>query len=482
MSLAKDNIVKAILGFSLPTWINVLIGIFAVPLVTRLFAPEVLGKFNLFCTYGYILCCVALAGLNQGYMRFYNEPIGKDSHSGLYKLSLMLALLSTAVVGLLIFVFRYNLSALIIGEYSGYIPFCLVIYVFSHTVLNIESSVYRMQNLIIAFGVLTILMNLCGKLSYAGAVFFNDKLFGAILLFSFSYLAVAMVYSIRSLLAYRGERLKISKQDVYALLKYSIPLMPVLFIAQINTALPKIVINEHLDYSQVGIYAAAFSIVGVISVVQSGLNIFWTPFVFENYKERPQYLLRGHQLIIFAITIFGLFAVMFQDVIYLIIGENYRSGQIIFALLLFSPICYTISETTGIGINISKKTYLNVYVYIITAAASLITCFLLIPKLGLIGAALSVAISSLCMLICKTAFGEKHYKVISVPMKSFLAPLLFLLVAGLDTVFFNEFVIRTVITGISIVIMLVVYKDEFVSVFKILMEVVGKKANSPFSG
>ena len=72
--LTRSSIIRSLLAFSLPTWINAVLGVVAVPIVTRLFEPEVLGKFNLFSTYSTILFCIALMGINQGIMRFYHEP------------------------------------------------------------------------------------------------------------------------------------------------------------------------------------------------------------------------------------------------------------------------------------------------------------------------------------------------------------------------------------------------------------------------
>lgn len=463
---SKSSVVKSLFGFSLPTWINAAIGILAVPLVTRLFDPETLGKFNLFCTYGYILSCIALAGLNQGFMRFYHEPLDNSSSNGLFKLCTALALGFTFVVGVFVLVLGYPLSTAIVGEFRWYVPICLVVYLFSCVILNMIQSSYRMQNLLLSYGLLTILMNVCAKITYAGAIAFEDQLIGAIVLFAFSYFSIALIFGIRTASCIKHEPLFFNKQNVLPLLKYSLPLMPVLFIAQINTALPKLLISEHLDYSQVGIYAAAYSLVSIISIVQSGINVFWPPFIYNNYQKNPQYLSSGHLLITFAMTIFGLAIILFQDVIYLIIGESYRQSQAFFALLLFSPICYTISETTGVGINLSKKTYLNIINYAVTIAITFTLCFLLIPAMGLTGAAISVAIAALCMLVCKSLLGERYFQVIKNPARSFFAPLFFLLVAVLDTVFFTLFWVRTAITAIAIIIVCFVYRQQLSTVLE----------------
>lgn len=460
---SKTRAIKSIFGFSIPTWINAAVGILAVPLVTRLFEPEVLGKFNLFCMYSTILYCIALAGLNQGLLRFYHEPPGRNTSGGLFRMSLTLVMVFSLIIAVIVFVFGKSFSEAIVGEDNPYIIICLVVSVLAAAILNLVNSAYRMQNKLLAYGILTISMHLCAKITFAGAALFEDKIDAAISLFTLSYVIVAIIYIVCILRSFSGQKSVWGKTETLTLLKYSLPLMPVLFIAQINTALPKIAISEYLDYAQVGIYASAFSVVSIISIVQSGINTFWAPFVFENYSKHPQYLSSGHLIITFIMTVFGLTVVLFQDVIYLIIGPNYRSSQMFFALLLSTPIFYTLAETTGIGINISKKTYFNAIVYAASLGVTLIACFLLIPKLGLLGAAIAVAAAAFGMLIVKTIIGEKYYKIVTNPVKSFFAPTFFLIVVILNTMLFEMFWIRTAITAVAIITTCYIYKKEMIS-------------------
>ena len=474
----KRQVLQSIFGLSIPTWINAAIGIIAVPLVTRLFEPDVLGKFNLFNTYSTILYCIALIGINQGLMRFYHEPPGRNTTVGLYKLCQTIITISTFIIAVVIFVFGKSFSNAIAGEYNFYILLCLVFYVASATFLNVINTSYRMQNSILAYGVMTVLMNLCSKITYAGAALIDDKFIGAITLLTGSYVIIAIVYMTRDFIRYRGQKTLLGKEEIIPLLKYSLPLMPVLFISQINTALPKLFIAEYLDFSQVGIYTSAYSVVSIISIVQSGINVFWAPFVFENYAERPRYLTSGHTIITFVMTVFGLIVVLFQDVIYLLIGPAYKESQYFFALLLFSPICYTISETTGIGINISKRTYLNFVVYGVTIVVTFALCYLLIPILGLLGAAIAVAAAAFSMLIVKTLLGERFYKIVISPVKSFSAPTLFLITVVLNTLYFDMLWIRMGLTLLAVVIICLIYRKEMISIIKMLISMLTNKKES----
>ena len=457
---AFSKITKSIFSLSLPTWINAVIGIIAVPIVTRLFEPDILGKIYLFFTYVTILSSISLAGMNQGLLRFFNEPPGKNSSGGLFWVCFSIVIFFSSLWSLLVLFFGKDFFQSLSDSNQKLVFFCMIISASALAISNLINSVNLMQNKLIKYGMLTILLNLCAKISYAGSIFFLDKFAGSIIIVSSVYVSVTILFLYDSKINFRSERPIFGINEVIPLLKYSLPFMPVLFIAQINTALPKLLISKYLDYSQVGVYSAAFSVVSIISIVQSGINVFWAPFVFKNFSKNSKMLSSAHLLVSFLMIFIGLVIVLFQDLIYIAIGPQYRESQKFFALLLVSPICYTISETSGIGINISKKTYLNIVVYSITLGFTYLLGLLCIPSMGLLGAAISVAIASYCMLIVKTILGEKFYKMLKCPLKTFGSPAIFILIISMNTYFFYNLLLRTTIILIGIAIICFIHFSE----------------------
>ena len=80
---------------------------------------------------------------------------------------------------------------------------------------------------------------------------------------------------------------------------------------------------------------------------------------------------------------------LFQAPVFLLLGKSYRSSIIFFPFLFLSPICYCLGETTGMGINIAKKTHWTTIVYLFSAVVNIALCFLLIPSQGMTGAAMA---------------------------------------------------------------------------------------------
>ena len=99
-----------------------------------------------------------------------------------------------------------------------------------------------------------------------------------------------------------------------------------------------------------------------------------------------------------------------QDLAFIFINKSYSHITQYLPFLILTPLCYTISETTGVGISISKNTHLNIRIYLLNALVNAAVALLLVPQLGAIGAAVSAACAAVLALIQRTYYGEKYYK------------------------------------------------------------------------
>ena len=144
--------------------------------------------------------------------------------------------------------------------------------------------------------------------------------------------------------------------------------------------------------------------------------------------------------------------------------SKYRNAEIFFPFLLFSPICYTIAETTGLGINISKKTFWNLIIFSINITTNIVACLLLIPIFGVSGAAIASSISSILYLVIRTIVGEKYYKSI----KSYRY-LMYLLVILSSSALVNYFVyLKTLKYALFMLIFFIyayLFRKEISSIF-----------------
>src|SRR5699024_4541524 len=92
-------------------------------------------------------------------------------------------------------------------------------------------------------------------------------------------------------------------------------------------------------------------------------------------------------------------------------GNEYRNAASIMPFLVFTPIFYTISETTVIGINFYKRTKWHILIAIIACIINIIGNLLLVPNYGAIGASLSTAFAYILFFTLRTQISLKFYKV-----------------------------------------------------------------------
>lgn len=407
---SSKTFLKRIFGFSMASWVNCLISLFSTPITTALFLPAELGKVNLFISYINILVPFAYMGFDQAYVRFHKEPPGKNTDKSLFKLCFIISMLLAAAVSVVVMLFWKPFSENIIGYGSLLIAFSLVVYLFAFVILRYTNLKARMENNIWSFFFQSVATTVVIKLSFVAVALVHPSAAPAIVFRSCLLLVVAAVFLLIALLSCRRHKTDVSLPVVKEMSKYAIPLFPTIFLVMLNTSLAQIFLENFVDYTSIGIFSNAVTIAGIITIVQSGLNTFWTPFVYE-YYEQKQKLQKMHHIIAFLLIALALGMIFCKDLIYLfLVNKQYWASKAIMPLLLFSPVCETISETLGLGIELSKKTYLKLPVYVINILVNVASCLLLIPRFGIFGAALANALASLSMLVAKSVIGERFYR------------------------------------------------------------------------
>lgn len=478
MSNGKNEAVgfmKKFMGFSVATWVGALLSFVVTPIATRVFDTAELGKINLFQTYITLLMYVGLLGLQQGYIRFCNEPPTGFQRKSLYKFCMGLSLVFTLAMDVIVIVLWKSISKDISGFENLIVPICLAASTTAYVMLTMSSTRYRMAQNVRGYNIQQIGIVFATKISYVLAALISPKHDLAILVMSVCFVVWAVISLLKQNDTF-GEKIPYQEREsIRSIILYSLPWILVLFVNYLNTSLPKLLIKSMLDYSSVGIYSSAVSIVSIISLLQAGFNLFWTPYVYENYKENSEKIQLVHRIISLLMILFGICILLGQDIFYLVLGESYRESKCYFGMLLVSPVLYTIGETTGFGINIAKKSYLNIIISTATIVSNLMISYFLIPYLGCTGAAVSVMVSSFVMFAVKTVLGERYYRTVSSKSKTIIGIVLFILATLVSWKFTDMYVLKYAAFGIIGVCVLLLYIKEVKVGIALIKELVVKR-------
>lgn len=472
MSKSSSTFINRVIGFSLASWVNCIISLIATPITTAFFPPEELGKIALFISYANVLIPFVYMGFDQAYVRFYNDPCGQNDKYGIFKICSFITLFFSLIVSVVVLIGWNYFSSNIVGAPNFWVALSLAIYIVAFLLSRMCNLKSRMDNNVKLFCIQSVISTIIIKVSFVLVVVVKPSAEYALYLRSLLLMIAFGWFFVKAMRACKESVADWSKPVMKELSKFSLPLFPTTFLVMLNASLAQIMLRRYVDFSQMGIFSNAVTIAALITIVQSGLNAFWTPFVYEYYKE-PTKIQKMHHIFSLLMFIMALFIILLQDPIYyFLVDESYWESKTILALLVIAPVCDVLAETLGLGIELSKKTYLKLPVYVINIVVNVLACILLIPRYGILGAAAASALASLSMLVARSIIGEHLYKCSDNYAKLIISMLL-LIGTGLVNYYFHSYVYGA--TVLSLLLVTLIYRTECVIITKQGREYIANK-------
>ena len=200
----------------------------------------------------------------------------------------------------------------------------------------------------------------------------------------------------------REQRHRVLVKEIY---RYALPLVPSALVSGINSLSDRYIIGGFLGFEQVGIYAAASSlmirpfIIACGIVEQSVRPIYFDSIAAESSESK--FILRKWLLFASVICVFGVLAVVLlrHQIVNLALAPKYRVVVDLLPWLALGYACYSICFIYENVFYAYKKT---VVIFKINAIMAVITVFITLIMTyayGLLGAALSVMIINTLRLI-----------------------------------------------------------------------------------
>ena len=414
MEQNKHRFLKNMVGFSMMSWITFAIGFVASPLATRLFTTVEKGKIDMFFTYAGLYSSVCYLGLDQAFVRFFGEPPGKAGRKGLFTFCMVAPILFGAVGSLALSPLWQSVSGRVNEEPDLIVYLCLCAYCFTLVVYRFLSLGYRMEQNAKMYTIQGVIHVLITKIAYLSVGFISPTGKAAILCLPVLSLAFTAVF-----LHLQRDKLSLSslgsidRPFLRSVGRFALPLAPMALLGTFNSSVSVLVLKRLLDLSAVGIFTSALGLATTVNIIQTGFNTYWAPYVFENYQgDGAKRFFTVHRLMACLLTFFGLAITLMQTPVFLLLGESYRSSVVFFPFLLISPICYCLGETTSMGVDIAKKTYWTTIIYVFSLAVNLALCFVLVPRMGMAGAALASAFTGILTLALRTVVSQRYYRML----------------------------------------------------------------------
>ena len=465
----------SILKYSIATVINFLIYGVSLLLVAWLVDPAVWGQVDIFISTSTLFMNICILGLDQSFIRFFNEPphpLDKGSLFGAcFGLSTVVLVLTCLISCIF---FPQQVLSIFFTEKMGTIYLAaLFLNAFMAMIGRYLNIMYRMEGSIKLYTLESVTMQFFSKMFFLVAVFINPSFENMVIWFTAGMCLFAFIFlwPNRNWVSFSPSVLfsKANKQ----LMPYGLALAPTAIMLWLNSLFSKVYISKTLGNGPAGVFSMVSLLSNVVAIIQAGFATFWSAFIYANYKTEQEKIKQVHDYLTFLIVEFFCVLLAFEDVIFFFLGPDYRSGMAVFPVMLLVPVFLIIAETTVYGISIAKKPIHDTIGIGLSVVGNIALCMLLAPAFGLYGVCIALAGANFIMFLYRTIIAQKLYcSIVSAKRTTAVILLLFILTFG-ASVFSTNFLAKLAVSVAGMVVYIIIYRNQLVSAIALAKDVIG---------
>lgn len=466
----KGNLFKKFLTFSYGSWIGLIIGFVTTLITTRILSPSDFGKSSMFLLTMNICMIFVIFGTDQTFVRFFYEE-KEENRGGLLYNSLKISFLMALVISSLIILFNKSITLFLFNEQSFSLTIFLVIAILFNFLYRYGTLVIRMQQNGNHFSILELLNKLINLILVLVFVLLIGKTFEIIIYSTVITLIILTIISIffeRDFWNFKNFKVKNLKHSKIEIIKYSYPLVLTTVITWLFQAFDQIAIRHWSTFEELGLYAAAFKVVALLTVLQVTFSTFWTPVCYEHFEKTPDnkiFYQNATKIVSFIMFTVAILTIAGKDIIIYLLGSDFKQAANIMPFLVFMPMMYTISETTVIGVNFYKKPKWHILIAGVSCIVNIIGNWLLVPDYGAIGASISTAFSYIVFFSLRTVISLKYYHVYYDLKRIYFMILIIALYSIYSIINFN-FYLNIIVGFCTLLFMTLIYYKDLMTFFK----------------
>lgn len=261
---------------------------------------------------------------------------------------------------------------------------------------------------------------------------------------------------------------KLDKKMLKQLLMIAIPLFPNFLIYWIYNSFDKIMITNILGIGESGIYAVGSKIGAISQLIYLAFAGGWQYFSFSTMKEENQ--VKSNSLIFEYLGIISYFSTIlmcsFSYLIFKILfEEEYLRAYIVAPYLFMAPLLQMLFQVACNQFLVIKKTWPNLFILIVGAIINVILNSVLIPLIGIEGAAISTLVGYIISNIIAIIVLQKM-KLMIVSKRMLISATTAFLYIVLWRVFLKDNIVMNLIVVILIAIIYILfYKSDIFTLF-----------------
>jgi len=408
--LTSDSLIYGISGI-----VSKMIGIFLVPIYTRLFLPRDYGIINLVNTTFFLLTILVVCALDSSFARWFfdseDESERKKSFAAYFWFQLFIAVIVASVIIFL----SPTLTHFFFKDKGKAIYFILpAITLVTNILPSVLINWYRLNRRPVSTVIFTIAQTVTSVgLTVLLVIVFRWGITGvfAALAISSAIFSSVVLFILKDWLSFKY----FNKKRLTEMLKYALPMIP--------AALSYWLLNNTDSYfiayftkstAEVGLFGIGAMLASVLGMFTGAFQQAWGPFAFSlinNADAKKVYanvfLVFGYGMAILA-ALLMLFA---PEALMIFTTPQYYSSAWVAGILGYNLVLIGFSYIAIVGISINKNTAPYGMAMLYATIVTIVLNLLLIPKFGKEGSALATVIAQIIVPVYLFYIGQKVYPI-----------------------------------------------------------------------
>jgi O-antigen/teichoic acid export membrane protein len=389
-AVLRDSVVYAV-----PTIVSRGMAFVLLPLYTRVLSPADYGSLDLLLVFASLVNLTVALEVSQAVARFYGtEPdeakrIAYASTAWWFTLGCYTAFLVAAFLG------AEQLSALLLRRDGLQLPFQIgIAYIWANGLLYLAQNQFRWELRSRSYAITSLLATTVTAAVGVALAYRLEWGLSGLLVGMLAGSLVGTVFAVSRLR--RSFTLRFDARALREMLAFSTPLVPASIAVFVSSYVDRIMIGYLIDVEAVGLYGIGFRFASVMGLVVVGFQAALTPLVYRlhDQPDTPGDLARIFRLFVALALLLSLTLTLFAETIV----TAWTTPEFSAGAMVVGPLTVAIllaqMYVFAPGIALAKKTGYIAIITVAAAAINVVLNWLLIPRLGITGAAVASVLSN----------------------------------------------------------------------------------------
>ena len=386
------------------------IGFVLIPIYTRYLTPADYGLYSLYAIAGQVVTLISLMGMSTAMFRevVYHDSDERTVISTTFNFLIIQSLVFFGVLA----IFSPQISLLLFGEATHTYLLRLIFItnglgVFGFVVLSTlqmreQAGRYSAVHVIrFAIGVaLNILFIVVLRMGLEGLVLAG---------LGMSILSAIMFVA----LLWKDLRPRLSWPILKRMLRFGLPLVPFQLASILLTSSDRYFLEHYAGAAEVGIYSLGYKFGMIVQLIVMAIQTAWAAQMFAIAKEDGAER-KFARIVVYYLAGLGFLglgiSVLSKEVLTIMSTPAFLPAYTVVPLIVLSYIAYGGVNMTNVALNIKGRTELNAPIIIAVAIGNLGLNYLLIPRFGMMGAAVATLVSYVVLLVIEVIVNQRVWR------------------------------------------------------------------------